>query len=302
MTSRARLTLSHRATCNQPLKSLGKSWHFHFLLASSRAGVRRRGPAWLSILGLAALLGACGGPREMRVPTPAATPAVSRFADDDPQEWRGPAPWHYPVHGIDVSRYQGEIDWARVRGAGVSFAYIKATEGADVLDAMFTRNWEAARQAGVPRGAYHFYYFCRSAAEQAAWFTRHVPRDAASLPPVLDMEWNHRSRTCPLRPDPVGIRREMGVFLDTLTRHFGRRPVIYSTVDFYHDNELWRIAGYDFWLRAVADHPTAVYPSRPWTFWQYTGTGLVDGIVGRTDLNVFAGSHAQWRSWAAGRG
>ena len=68
--------------------------------------------------------------------------------------------------------------------SGVAFAFIKATEGGDHADDRFADNWAAARAAGMPRGAYHYYYFCRPALEQAAWFMSHVPKDPAALPPV----------------------------------------------------------------------------------------------------------------------
>ena len=222
-----------------------------------------------------------------------------RFADADPHDWLDLSPWHYPVHGIDVSKYQGDIDWHAVRASGTAFAFIKATEGGDVVDERFADNWRGAARAGLPRGAYHFYYFCRPAREQAAWFITHVPRDATALPPVLDMEWNPYSRTCRHRPDPATVRGEMGVFSAAIARHYGRRPVIYTTVDFYRDNELWRVDGHHFWLRSVAGHPSTVYPDQTWAFWQYTGTGIVPGIEGDTDINVFAGSHPQWAAWVA---
>jgi lysozyme len=252
----------------------------------------------LVILVLACALASCGGPRR-EAPVSRAATDLPRFADTDPHPWDGIKPWHYPVHGIDVSRYQGEIDWAGVRASGIAFAFIKATEGGDHADASFGANWRGALYAGVRRGAYHFYYFCRTAPEQARWFIEHVPRDAAALPPVLDIEWNHRSRTCPHRPDPETVRAEAQAFLRIVAAHYGRRPVIYSTVDFYNENELWRLQGYEFWLRSVAGHPSAVYPTRNWTFWQYTGTGLVGGVSGHTDINVFAGSEAQWQQWLA---
>ncbi|WP_275428573.1 GH25 family lysozyme, partial [Enterobacter hormaechei] len=69
----------------------------------------------------------------------------------------GRTPWHYPVHGTDVSKYQSTIDWAAVRGNRISFVFIKATEGADRVDDRLADNWQAARAAGIPRGAYHFY-------------------------------------------------------------------------------------------------------------------------------------------------
>ena len=135
------------------------------------------------------------------------------------------------MHGVDVSNGRVTIDWPRVRAAGVSFAFIKATEGADHSDSGFQRHWYGAAQAGVPRGAYHFYYFCRSAAEQARWFIANVPRERGALPPVLDLEWNHQSRNCRLRPEPATIRAEMQSFLQIVTRHYGRRPIIYVTPD-----------------------------------------------------------------------
>ena len=95
----------------------------------------------------------------------------------------------YQVRGIDVSHYQGAIDWGAVRSGGVSFAYIKATEGADGVDDQFATNWQGAASAGVTRGAYHFYNFCKTGSEQADRFIATVPADAsvmvASLGPDL---------------------------------------------------------------------------------------------------------------------
>jgi lysozyme len=245
---------------------------------------------------LACLVVSCG--RSPGEPTASRALAVApRFADIDPHDWTGVVPWQYPVHGIDVSKYQGDIDWRTVRAAGIDFAFIKATEGGDHADDRFADNWAAARAAGMPRGAYHYYYFCRPALEQAAWFIDHVPRDASALPPVLDLEWTPKSRTCRLRPDPATVREEARVFLSALTAYYGKRPVIYTTVDFYRDNELARLDAYPFWLRSVAGHPSDTYPDQRWHFWQYTGTGVVAGIAGPTDLNVFAGSQAQWMAW-----
>jgi len=250
---------------------------------------------------LACLLLSCGGRHNQSAP-PAirAIADVPRYGDADPHAWSGVVPWQYPVHGIDVSKYQGDVDWHAVRRAGIDFAFIKATEGGDHSDDRFQDNWSAARAAGMPRGAYHYYYFCRPALEQAAWFINHVPKDASALPPVLDLEWTHKSKTCTYRPDPATVQREGRIFLAALTAYYGKRPVIYTTVDFYRDAELWQL-DYPFWLRSVAGHPSDVYPGQRWHFWQYTGTGLVPGIEGPTDLNVFAGSGAQWAAFANAR-
>ncbi|APG45955.1 GH25 family lysozyme [Phaeobacter porticola] len=221
-----------------------------------------------------------------------------KFADNDPHPWEGRTPWSYPIHGIDVSRWQGDIDWRRAKAAGISFAYIKATEGGDLADPKFRDHWTGARQAGVKRGAYHYFYFCRPAAEQARWFIRHVPRDSKALPHVLDMEWTPQSRTCTKRPSGSKIRAEADRFLDILEAHYGRRPVLYTTVDFYRDTGIGRLPGTEFWLRSVADHPHVTYSGALWRFWQYTGTGRVPGINGNVDLNVFGGGPERWLRWS----
>ncbi|OSP56145.1 GH25 family lysozyme [Pseudoruegeria sp. SK021] len=219
------------------------------------------------------------------------------FGDDKPHSWDGHTPAHYDVHGIDVSRWQGHVDWPSVRRSGISFAFIKATEGGDFVDPMFDANWDGARQAGLPRGAYHYYYFCRSALEQAQWFIANVPRDSQALPPVLDLEWTPHSKTCTYRPDGATIRREAKIFLEILQSHYGKRPVIYTSVDFYHETGIGQLRGENFWLRSVAGHPAQVYPGADWTFWQYTGTGRVPGVQGRVDINTFIGSRAQFAAW-----
>jgi lysozyme len=254
----------------------------------------------LLIVVLSCLLLSCGGQRAYEPAAGRARVDAPRFGDHDPHDWQGIHPWQYPVHGIDVSKYQGDIDWHTVRASGIDFAFIKATEGGDHTDDRFFDNWQGARAAGVPRGAYHYDYFCRPAAEQAAWFINHVPRDPGALPPVLDLEWTHRSKTCRYFPDPATVRREALLFLQALTVYYGKRPIIYTTVDFYHDNELGRLQGFNFWLRSVAAHPSDIYPNQRWAFWQYTGTGSVDGVDGPTDINVFGGTRAQWASWANG--
>lgn len=221
------------------------------------------------------------------------------FGDADPHDWEARHPGLYPVHGLDVSRWQGPIDWRQARASGVSFVFMKATEGGDVFDPMFDEHRRGAQAAGVPWGAYHYYYFCRSAREQARWFIQNVPK-GADLPHVLDMEWTPHSKTCTLRPDGRTIRAEAQRFLDILERHYGRRPIIYTTVDFYEDTQIGRLPKTDFWLRSVAGHPSKVYPRAVWRFWQYTGTGLVPGVQGKVDINVFHGTPETWTYWKRG--
>ncbi|MFC7053540.1 GH25 family lysozyme [Hansschlegelia quercus] len=209
-------------------------------------------------------------------------------------------PEDHAIKGIDVSKYQGPIDWSAVRAAGTSFAYLKSTEGGDRIDDRFAENWAAAKAAGVPRGAYHFYYFCRTGAEQAAWFIHNVPNDPDALPPVLDMEWNHLSPTCQRRPPAAEVQREMATFLRIVEKHYGKRPVIYTSVDFHRDVLVGSFPNHHFWLRSVAGHPSLKFDaSRNFSFWQHTATGRIAGVSGDVDRNVFVGSTAAWRRFAA---
>ncbi|MDX5349525.1 MAG: glycoside hydrolase family 25 protein [Paracoccaceae bacterium] len=247
------------------------------------------------------LLVACGGSSRAPVADETITVTTSNFTDAAPTDWPGRSPDRYPVHGIDLSRFQTQVDWPTARANGVNFAFIKATEGGDMVDPMFESHWRGAGAAGVRRGAYHFFYHCRPAAEQARWFIRQVPKVPGALPPVLDMEWTPTSPTCTIRRDGATIREEARIFTEIVARHYGQRPIIYTTVDFHEDTELWRLEGVEFWLRAVADHPGEVYDGRAWSFWQYTSTGVVPGIAGEVDINVFAGSKAAWGRWLGAR-
>ncbi len=96
------------------------------------------------------------------------------------------------------------------------------------------------------------------------------------------------------------MHRELSQFMSVLEQYYGQRPVIYTTVDFYRDNDLERLRG-EFWLRSVADHPRKIYPGQRWAFWQYTGTGTAPGFGGNVDLNTFAGNALQWRQWVNAR-
>lgn len=222
-----------------------------------------------------------------------------RFRDAKPINFGSRSPKHLAVHGVDVSRWQGDIDWVKLRSQGANFAYIKATDGGDHVDPMFRRNWRNADDAGLKRGAYHFFYWCRVASEQADWFIRNVPRDADALPPVIDVEWNHES-SCKRRPSRATVLEKMQVFMDRLERHYGKRPIIYTSPDFYRDNLRGAFPDYPFWLRSVAAHPAKVYPDRDWVFWQYSGSGLSHGVSGRIDLNAFNGDEGDWWRWLGG--
>jgi lysozyme len=202
-----------------------------------------------------------------------------------------------PVQGIDVSRWQGKIDWASVAASGKQFAFIKATEGGDHIDPRFLENWYGAKQAGMVRGAYHFVYWCRPAADQARWFKQNVPNDPGALPPVLDVEWNNQSKTCPQKVDKQTALSMIQHMLNEMERHTGKRPIIYTDINFHNDILEGELLDYPHWIRSTAAEPHVRYGDRKWTVWQYTTTGRVPGIKGDVDRNAFYGSEREWHAF-----
>src|SRR5680860_432592 len=227
-------------------------------------------------------------------PSPGYRLALSRtLRDAKPHD--GVAAAHtMPIQGIDVSYWQGDINWETARAAGVHFAFIKATEGGDHLDPKFIENWYAAKRAGIARGAYHFVYWCRPANEQALWFMLNVPPDSDALPPVLDLEWNSHSKTCPGKVGRELALKKIKIMLDAMQAHTGKRPIIYTDPKFHREVLEGELTDYHFWLRSVAAEPDAIYRERSWSFWQFTTTGSVPGVKGHVDRNSFNGSRGDW--------
>jgi lysozyme len=255
---------------------------------------RHRSPRSLSVLariaalGLAAGLSGCGlAEHSGRSLT---HPGVARA-------------YNYPVHGIDVARYQGDINWQAVKASGIGFAYIKATEGGDYVDPMFAANYQGAKAAGLPVGAYHFVYWCRPAHEQALWFKQHIPSDPTALPPVLDLEWNGHSKTCPRKVPREDALEKVRLMLRELEQLTGKRPIIYTDITF-HREVLQGEAEFDiypFWMRSVAAPPEDRYVGRRPSFWQYTATAQIPGIRGNVDKNTFVGSKSEFQAWVSGQ-
>jgi lysozyme len=206
-----------------------------------------------------------------------------------------PRPRDYPIHGIDVSKFQGEIDWGKVADSGVKFAWIKATEGGDHADERFQANWQGSKDAGIPHGAYHFVYWCRSPMEEMAFFEQNAPVESDALPPVLDVEATPTSPTCHRHLTPESAAADMQVMLNEMERHYGKRPIIYTTVDFYNailsDGAFM---DYPIWVRSTKYHPSVKYGQRVWHIWQYQSDGWVSGIGTKVDRDAFFGTRAQW--------
>lgn len=204
----------------------------------------------------------------------------------------GPAPQGDRLAGIDVSHWQGTVDWQRVAGHGISFAFIKATEGGDYTDPAFAANWAGAAPAGVARGAYHFYRPQTDAAAQAEHFLRTVQLRAGDLPPVLDVEVTDGRSASAIA---AGVR----TWLETVERATGRRPIVYTRASFW-SAQMGDFGAYPLWVA----HYSAASPNIPagwsgWTFWQHSDAGRVAGISGDVDLNWFAGGGDDLQAFVA---
>lgn len=192
----------------------------------------------------------------------------------------------YPVRGVDVSHYQGEIDWQQFREQGIDFAFIKATEGSSYVDEKYEANREDAVAAGMYVGAYHFFSFDSPAASQAEHFISVVGDLSGALPPVVDIEYYGDKRENP--PEKAQVVSGLQALLDALEREYGVKPAIYTTYTVYNRYIRNGFQEYPLWIRNVYYPPADI--GREWTFWQYSDTGKLRGTAGEekhVDLNVF---------------
>lgn len=192
------------------------------------------------------------------------------------------------VRGIDVSHYQGEIDWERLRkaqlqGVPLSFIFVKATEGTSLIDENFNLNFWNARRNNIVRGAYHFFSTKTPARDQAKFFCKFVQLEDEDLPPVLDVEAIGDL-------SPQKLRAEVLVWMNLVERHFGVTPILYTSYKFktsyLNTKDFDR---YPYWI-AHYYVDTLTYKGN-WHFWQHTDAGKIDGIRGYVDVNVFNGSY-----------
>lgn len=194
-------------------------------------------------------------------------------------------PMRYGLHGIDISKFQGAINWSKVTQmelpdeAKISFVFVKATEGATLIDKRFQQNFKAAKQAGLWRGAYHFYIPWRDPEKQANNFVRNVSLQKGDLPPVLDIEVNS------LKPDR-DIIRDISTWLRLVENHYGKKPIIYTNEHFYRKFVKGNFDEYPLWIADYSSENLTEYPANSLFFWQHSKDGWTEGIKGRVDFNV----------------
>ncbi len=208
-----------------------------------------------------------------------------------------PSAKQYPIRGVDVSAYQGEIDWQILSQQGISFAFIKATEGSKYVDPRFSYNWEQAGKTDLRVGAYHFFSFDSAAQTQAANFIQTVPPMPGMLPPVIDVELYGEKKSTP--PDRETVLPELKLMLAQLEEAYGVKPIIYATMTAYQLYLADNLAEYDIWIRDILCKPK-LSDGRGWRFWQYTDRARLKGYQGEEryiDMNIFSGTESEFAAY-----
>ncbi len=207
-------------------------------------------------------------------------------------------PEGYEIHGIDISHYQGEIDWeqlknAMIEGCPVRFVIIKSTEGASRLDDHFRENFNQVRDYGFIRGVYHFWSNKSSAREQAYYFLDKVHLTEGDLPPVLDIE--HK----PADKSVDDFQRDVLTWLHIVEDKYHAKPIIYT---YYKFKEKYLSApvfdDYPYWIAHY--YVDKVQYQGKWKFWQHTDAGKLPGIKGYVDFNIYNGSFYDLRKLCIG--
>ena len=197
-------------------------------------------------------------------------------------------PAGYSMHGIDVSHYQGDINWKMLEQTRqgkfpVQFIFMKATEGGDFSDDKFVANFDSAKAHGFIRGAYHFYNPKTDADKQADFFIRSVKLEPGDLPPVLDIEKKGK--------DVKKLQQDLKIWLRKVESHYGVKPIIYASYKFktkYLNDSIFDT--YPYWIAHY--YVDSVRYRGEWKFWQHTDVGTLPGIDEKVDLNVFNGTSA----------
>jgi len=198
-------------------------------------------------------------------------------------------PEGYEIHGIDISHYQGKIDWdelrsAMIEGCPIRFIMIKATEGSNRLDENFNENFRNAREYGYIRGAYHFWSNKSSAREQAAYFLKKVKLQHGDLPPVLDVEHKPKAQSV------EDFQRDVLTWLHVVEDKYHVKPIIYTYRKF---KEKYLSApvfdDYPYWIAHY--YVDKVEYQGAWKFWQHTDVGRLPGIKGYVDFDIYNGSY-----------
>ena len=207
-----------------------------------------------------------------------------------------PSKKDYPVRGVDLSSYQGSVDWDVLSAQDIRFAFIKATEGSSFVDPRFKENWSSAAETDLRIGAYHFFSFESSGEKQAALFCNTVGSVDNMLPPVIDVEYYGEFRSNK-NIDIPAVKKELRTLIDILAAEYDMKPVIYADSSTYKTIIRNDFTDCDLWFRSVY---TGVPSGITWKFWQYSNRHVLKGYNGKEryiDMNVFAGSIEEFEKY-----
>ncbi|MBD5275659.1 MAG: hypothetical protein HDS37_06115 [Bacteroides sp.] len=194
----------------------------------------------------------------------------------------------FPVGGIDISAHNGKIDFMQAADDGVEFVWIKATEGATFRDKRFASNYSKAGEAGLKRGAYHFFRFDKDGVEQALNLLDAVGERDLELGVAIDVETSGN-------PDGIDndlIKERISAMVDYLNLR-GLAPTLYCNKADYYRYMADSFPGNSLWICSFSSDPI----SAPWTFWQHNHKGSVKGVKGAVDLNVYGGLRDDWNDF-----
>ncbi len=181
------------------------------------------------------------------------------------------------LEGIDVSHYQSVIDWPTVGAeGGVSYVYIKGTEGSDLVDDCYERNLRGARAAGLSVGAYHFYRPARTVEENFRNMISTIKKEDQDLAPMVDVE-NAQGVSI------EKLRKDLEEFCKKVAKHYGRKPLLYTGQNFYNKYFQDFMPGHVWMIAKYADTPPILEDGTSCYMWQYTEKGRVPGIRGNCD-------------------
>jgi lysozyme len=185
------------------------------------------------------------------------------------------------VKGIDVSHHSGEVDWGKVKTAGYSFAFAKATEGVDLLDPVFQDHWTSIKKVGLIRGAYHFYVTEDDPEEQARFFIQNARLQPGDYVPAVDIEAiGHGTKP--------GLVERFKKFLAILENHYGAKPIIYTGPKFWNRHLDKHFGSYPLWIAEYGiEEPVDPKGWKEWHLWQWRENAGVPGVEKGADLSVF---------------
>lgn len=188
------------------------------------------------------------------------------------------------VLGVDISHYQGNVDFDKLEDENIRFVFIKATEGAKYSDEMYDVNMEKAEKSNLYVGAYHFFSSQSSGLNQANNYIKVVGDLTGKLPPVVDVE------VYGCKKNNSEIVEELENCLRALEEHYKVKPIIYTTINNYNAYVKSYFDEYPLWIRNVYFH--ANFINSNWTFWQYSdkeNLNCCDGTEKNIDMNLFNG-------------